>query len=368
VTGWAYIPFKDACSDVSGGNRKVAKADYAPAGAFPVVDQGQTTIAGYTDDSANLFRGNVPVIIFGDHTRRFKFVDFPFAIGADGVKVLAAQDCLDPRYLFHYFKSLNIPAAGYSRHFKFLSNYEVPVPSLKVQRRIAGVLDAADALRIKQHRATKVAASLVTAAFHNMFGSRYNEQASCALGDLVDTSRPITYGILKPGPDRPNGVPYVRVVDIVDGLIRSGEVRRTTHEISAEYRRSTLRTGDLVMSIRGRVGRLGQVPRELEGANITQDSARLAVTSGEPRFVMEAIRSPEIQRWMARRTKGAAVQGINLSDVRRIPIPLAPIVEQRAFAALATGCDLVVSRLQRTLAYLDALFASLQDRAFRGEL
>src|SRR5207253_5950529 len=124
--------------------------------------------------------------------------------------------------------------------------------------------------------------------------------------DLVDPQRPISYGILMPGPDQDEGVKYVRVVDMKGGGIDLSGIRKTTETISNAFRRSLLKPGDLLMSIRGHVGRFAVVPPELEGANITQDTARLAIHGASPVFVRECLRAEGFQRWMANHTKGVA--------------------------------------------------------------
>jgi type I restriction enzyme S subunit len=186
--------------------------------------------------------------------------------------------------------------------------------------------------------------------------------------DLVDPDRPVSYGILKPGADQPLGVKYVRVVDMQDGGIELSGIRKTTETVSNVYRRSLLKSDDLVMSIRGHVGRLAIVPPELDGANITQDTARLAIVGAEPVFVRECLRTSAFQRWMAKHTKGVAVQGINLGDVKLMPILAPSLSMQREFARLSDATGSVRAAHRASLATLDALFSSLQHRAFRGEL
>ncbi|WP_277438982.1 hypothetical protein [Streptomyces sp. SPB162] len=117
---WPEVPFLQALRDVSGGNAKVPKSDFRNSGALPVVDQGRRNIAGYVSDPDLAQCNELPVIVFGDHTRCFKYIDFPFAVGADGVKILAVEDGFDPKYVFWFLTSLDIPSAGYSRHYKFL--------------------------------------------------------------------------------------------------------------------------------------------------------------------------------------------------------------------------------------------------------
>jgi type I restriction enzyme S subunit len=113
------------------------------------------------------------------------------------------------------------------------------------------------------------------------------------LRELVDPARPITYGILKPGPEIADGVRYVRVADFPNDRLNLASVRRTSPKIDKQFARSRLRPGDLLLSIRGTVGRLIVVPEELDAANITQDSARLAIqTRVESRYVLWFLRRP----------------------------------------------------------------------------
>lgn len=366
--GWSEVAFDEACSDVSSLSGKLPASRWRDRGSLPVIDQGIAAIAGYTDEFQLAFRGDRPVIVFGDHTCRVKFVDQPFVAGADGVKLLQPAPGLDARYLYWFLATRRIASAGYSRHFKFLKRLRVPIPPLTEQRRIAQLLDQADTLRRQRRRSIDVAAACVQALFAEMFSGSTDLAENIALAELVEPSRPITYGILKPGPDIPGGVPYVRVVDIENGEIIADGLRRTSTTIASEYKRSVLAPGDLVMSIRGHIGRLAAVPDKLAGANITQDSARLAIRDFDPRYVMEAIRAPSIQRWMSRRVKGVAVQGINLADVKRIPIPAATRRAQQEFAARAREADRVATVARAHLRHLDALFASLRHRAFIGEL
>ncbi len=122
------------------------------------------------------------------------------------------------------------------------------------------------------------------------------------------------------------------------------------------------------MSIRGHVGRFAVVPPSLDGANITQDTARLAVSGAEVSYVRECLSTPGFQRWMVRHTKGVAVRGINLGDVRRMPIPVPSAEKQQFFARRIEAIERLQDHCRAQLADLDGLFAALQYRAFQGEL
>lgn len=370
MTAWAN--FSEAVDDVSRGNSKLPQGAFLPEGPFPVVDQGQQLVAGYSDDANLLCKVPAPVIVFGDHTRALKYIDFPFIMGADGVKVLKVREGWDAKFVYHYLRFCNIPSAGYSRHFKFLKEVRIPTPLLDEQRHIAAILDQADALRAKRSQALTQLDTLTQAIFQDLFGDAIGNPLGypvAILADWIAQDRPITYGILKPGPHTPGGVQYVRVADMKDRGIDAQGVRRTTQVIAAEYRRSQLRAGDLLMSIRGHVGRFAWVPDELEGANITQDSARLAVTTPDAAmYVRAAMESPALQHWMARRTKGAAVKGINLGDLRTLPLPSPPADHVKQFATVARRVEQQRDVMRSKSKPVDELFASLQSRAFRGEL
>lgn len=165
------VPFEQAVLDITGGNQRLPTTEYKSIGIIPVIDQGQAEIAGFTDDLSAVCRRDGPVILFGDHTRTLKFVDFDFALGADGVKVLKPLPGFDPRFLFHFLRTVRLPEnLGYSRHFKFLKECSVPKPAPHVQRRIATILDKAESLSRKRQEAIRLADEFLRAKFFDLMG------------------------------------------------------------------------------------------------------------------------------------------------------------------------------------------------------
>jgi type I restriction enzyme, S subunit len=117
---WKIVPFTDAFSDKTGGQTKLKKDDYLECGELPIIDQGQDFISGFTNNIQAKCDVNLPCILFGDHTKSFKFVTKPFVLGADGVKVLSETENINPKFAYYYLKTLDLPDVGYSRHFRFL--------------------------------------------------------------------------------------------------------------------------------------------------------------------------------------------------------------------------------------------------------
>ena len=124
---------------------KIPRSKFLEDGLFPIVDQSQALIAGFTDDES-LVNDFEPCVVFGDHTREIKYVDFPFAAGADGTVILLPTWELSAKFLFYSLQTLRIQSRGYNRHWSVVKELEISIPSLELQREIVPILDKLDAL------------------------------------------------------------------------------------------------------------------------------------------------------------------------------------------------------------------------------
>jgi len=139
---WGIAPFDEAIERKRVKVGKLPRSEYRASGRFAIVDQGQQFVAGYTDDANLVYCGDLPVIVFGDHTRALKLVSFPFVCGADGTKVLVPnREKYAPAFLYYALRTLDIPSRGYNRHYPLLRQRALPLPPLPEQRKIAAVLD-----------------------------------------------------------------------------------------------------------------------------------------------------------------------------------------------------------------------------------
>ncbi len=124
---------------------KLQKKDYRKIGRYPIVSQGQKKVIGYTDDK-KLCLPKSNYVIFGDHTREIKYINFSFAQGADGLKVLKARSMISARFLYHSLKILHIPNRGYNRHWSIVYKMKIYIPSFPEQQRIVKLLDPFETL------------------------------------------------------------------------------------------------------------------------------------------------------------------------------------------------------------------------------
>jgi len=140
--GWESKPFVECLERVT-YTPKIQRKDFLRQGPYPIVSQEDQFINGYWDRGADLFRLTKPVVVFGDHTKVLKYIDFDFVLGADGVKILQPLDFLEPKFLFYRLQMANLDSLGYARHYRLLKELDVAYPPRPEQQRIVGILDEA---------------------------------------------------------------------------------------------------------------------------------------------------------------------------------------------------------------------------------
>ncbi len=164
---WEWIGATTPAVMVSDQGKKVQTKDILESGKYPVVDQGKMFIRGYCDDSDKVISVAKPIVLFGDHTRETKFIDFDFVVGADGVKLLQPL-CIDPRFYFLVLRWLPLESRGYARHFKLLKAARIPLPPLAEQKRIVAKVDElmalCDRLEAQQQEREEQASKLARAS------------------------------------------------------------------------------------------------------------------------------------------------------------------------------------------------------------
>ena len=149
---------------------KIPKEEYLTTGKNIIIDQGKDSIAGYTDRQKGIFK-EVPVIVFGDHTRIVKYVDKPFFLGADGVKVLKSKEKeSNYKYLYYALKAAHIPNTGYNRHFKWLKQININYPDFNEQKNIVDILDSLTRVIKVRQKELAFFDKLIKARFVEMFG------------------------------------------------------------------------------------------------------------------------------------------------------------------------------------------------------
>ena len=210
--------FTDVFEDVTKQGRKIPTSDYHETGVHPIIDQGQSAIAGYTDETDGLFT-DVPAIIFGDHTRVLKYVDTPCFLGADGVKLLKAKIAnSNYKYLYYVLSNANIPNTGYNRHFKWLKEIDIPLPNADEQQKIVDTLDKISELIARRKEQLAKLDQLVKSRFIELFGDINTNDKGWEIQPLGELCTIVRGGSPRPIENYLGGdVPWIKIGDATKG-------------------------------------------------------------------------------------------------------------------------------------------------------
>ncbi len=135
-SNWAWIKLLEAFDNLTSSNKKLLQKNYLQDGNYAVVDQGKELIGGFTNKDNLLFDGELPIVLFGDHTRIVKYIDFPFVQGADGVKILKPRHYYEAKFFYYLMQNIDIPDLGYRRHFPLFPTLSCVLAPIAEQKRI----------------------------------------------------------------------------------------------------------------------------------------------------------------------------------------------------------------------------------------
>ncbi len=362
---WEIFNFDDVITDSTKNGMKIKKEDYLEYGQYPIIDQGQNQIAGYSNTEKGVF-SDVPAIIFGDHTRVIKYVETPFFLGADGVKLLKCkkQD-VDYRYLYFFFVKNEVVNTGYNRHFKWLKELKIPLPPLEVQRKIAETLDAAsELLAIRKNQLAELD-KLIQSVFFDMFGN-LGHYAKKTLVDIILVNAGLSYGIVQPGDDKIDGIGIIRPVDIKNNELSLSNIKHIPKEIEVPYKKTRLNGNELLITVRGTTGDSALTDYHCKGMNVTRGIAviRQDDTIVNRIYLHEYLKTDKSQRYIQENTYGATLKQINLSSLRKLEIHLPPLPLQTQFSETVQKIEEQKALVQKAIDETQALFDSLMNEYF----
>ena len=140
--GWVETGFEQIIKIIPLTGKKLKQNEYQKQGKIPIIDQGKKFIGGYSDNTRFVVDCNLPIIIFGDHTKNVKFIDQKFIAGADGIKVLEPNSELNPKLIYYFIQTIPLPNKGYARHYQHLAKSHIRIPPLQEQHRIVSKLES----------------------------------------------------------------------------------------------------------------------------------------------------------------------------------------------------------------------------------
>ena len=355
------IPFTELITDCTKEATKLPKSTYQETGTIAIVDQGQDFIAGYTDESDGIFT-KTPAIIFGDHTRVFKYVDFPFFIGADGVKVLKATRKINYKYLYYYFLQAKFPNTGYARHFKWLKELKIPVPSLEEQNNIAAQLDKCTTLIENYKQLLLKYDELIKSRFIEMFGDPVLNPKKWEIKKLNDISEYWNGLTYKPENVSDIGTIVLRSSNIQESNLDFNDIVRVNCNIKEKQ---FVKENDILMCSRNGSARLvGKVALIKEIKEPLAFGAFMMIIRSSFYPYLFTFFQTEAFRRQIRTGATTTVNQITNNMLDDIKLPLPPIELQKEFYSFVQQIDKSKFTIQQSLEKIDCLFNSLLQEYF----
>lgn len=253
-----------------------------------------------------------------------------------------------------------------------LEAIQIPLPPLAEQKRIAAILDKADAIRRKRKEAIQLTDTLLKSVFLDMFGDPVTNPKgwqSGTLEDYVNLNDRINYGVVQPGKDFLGGVPLIRSGDIGKSNLNSNNLKQIDPKIEVSYKRSRIVGDEILISCVGTIGGVALVNETHAGYNIARQVIRIRCGEKLNRvFAAHMISSPMIQNYFDRETRTVAQPTLNVLQVKKTPILIPPMEMQLNFLNATKQISKININLEKTLASIAQISASLTQCAFRGEL
>lgn len=370
-------------------DKKTKQKDYLKKGRLPIVDQGQSLVGGYTDDADMAVKCELPVIVFGDHTRAVKYITFPFGAGADGIKILQPKENILPPFLYYGTQYIvaKMPNRGYARHYQYVEKEDLPVPSLPEQERIVArieelfsQLDAGvETLKKTKAQLAVYRQAVLKEAFEGRLTASGPEKI-VRLGDYIETPR---YGTSKKcsfddGRDR-TAVYRIPNIEHKNGRISHDDIKYAQFTES-ELDGIRLQQGDiLIIRSNGSVSLVGRAAMVCD-ADITGTFAgylmRLRISEPEtllPKFLLLFLQSHQARIYIENKAKSTSgVHNINSTEISDLQMPLYDPDTQyaiiEAIESRLSVCDSIEQTVDTALQQAEAMRQGILKQAFGGAL
>lgn len=364
--------FDEVLKDCTKLGTKIPTNEYLKNGKYPVIDQGQSDIAGYHDSDSGLFE-NVPAIVFGDHTRAVKYVDKPCFLGADGVKLLCPLDKdINCKYLFYQLSCADIPNTGYNRHFKWVKALDFKIPSSDEQNHVVEVLDkVTELISLRKQQLAKLD-ELVKARFVEMFGNPSNNSLGFPYEPLSNCLLSIENGksFVCSNDMRQEENPAILKLSAVTYGVYQQDENKAILDSSMFVKSAEVHKGDLLFTRKNTPELVGMCAYVNDTApNLMMPDLIFRLNTNEKInkiFLWKLINHEFFRGKIQNIATGSAKSMSNISKERleKLAIILPPLHLQNDFAALVERVDQQKQTVQQSLEKLELMKKALMQEYF----
>ena len=364
--------------------KKTKQKEYLKEGVLPIIDQGQHLIGGYSDKPEMQLNCTLPVIVFGDHTKAVKYIDFPFGAGADGIKVLQPNPGIVPKYLYYatQYLVLRLEDKGYARHYQHVEKKELEIPDWDEQQRIVARIEELFS-QLDNAVATLNTIKQQLAVYRQAVLSSAFEKAGTndiPLRKIIEKPR---YGTSKKCSyeKSEHTIPVYRIpnIDFLQGRISHADLKYASFS-SEEFSALKLCAGDiLLIRSNGSVSLVGRSAIVSEGDILGLFAGYLMrlrikeVIDIVPKYLNLYLSTHVARSQIEQKAKSTSgVNNINSDEISQITLPVCDLdIQRKIIVEIETRlsvCDDIEKTVDTALQQAEALRQSILKKAFEGRL
>ncbi|MCR5065716.1 MAG: restriction endonuclease subunit S [Bacteroidales bacterium] len=363
--GWTYKSFSECINKIP-KQKQVKSKDYKLEGRFPIVSQEKDLISGYWDDESYVYRHAKPIIIFGDHTKEIKYIDFDFVVGADGTQILYPKENINTKFFYYALLSTPIRTLGYARHFKLLKERTFLIPSISEQRSIVARLDVAfaniDSLKTNAEKQLTEARQLFQSELTECMKPKpgWKEKKIKEVGEVIGGTTPSTTNPEYWGGD----ICWISPAELNGEHYLYDSVKKITKKAVEEKSLKQLSEGTVILSSRAPIGKLA-----INKVPMYCNQGFKCITCGDNLY------NEFLYWWLYGKTEylnsigtGATFPEISKTVVENIVIPLPPQNTQHQIVshldALSSQIKQLEEKQRKIIAECDALKQAMLREVF----
>lgn len=380
--GWKLIDFTKSCQVISLNGIKIKQKEYLENGKYPVVDQGQELIGGYSNSKELLIEEEPPYIVFGDHTKIKKYINFKFVAGADGIKVLKPYEFYNPKLFYYFLFCIKIPDKGYARHFQFYKNSTIPLPPINEQEKLVSKIEelfseldnGIEQLKTAKEQLKVYRQSVLKWAFEGKLTNKNIKDGELPKGWKVVKIGDYAKSIV-PNRDKPKSfsgnIPWVTTPDLNDNSISIDyskiEQGLTLQEVEL-YKAKIIPVNSVIMICVGKFG----VSAVVKNALVINQQLHAFLPTKEftPKYIAYNIQNQKL--YFESKSTSTTIAYLNKENCNSMPVPYCDIEEQleivQEIELRLSVCDKVEETIETAMKQSESLQQSILKKAFEGKL
>ncbi len=366
--------------------RKLTSSNYQKSGKFPIIDQSKSFYCGWTNDIDAVIADNLPLIIFGDHTCILKIVNEPFVQGADGIKILKTKSKITPELLYQYLQHNEVRQEDYKRHFSILKKKNVLFPKKESgeQQKIASCLSSLDEVIAAHSQKLDLLKDHKKGLMQNLFPQQGEKVPKLRFkefekdGEWEEKSLDEVCKLVR----GPFGGELKKEIFVKEGYAVYEQSHAIYSDFSSfryyidedkfsELKRFSVKSGDLIMSCSGTMGKFAIIPQDYKNGVINQALLKLTVKKGyDNLFIKITLETENNQNNLLSQSAGGAIKNVvSVSQIKELRLQIPSINEQQKIASCLSALDELITEQAKKIEQLkqhkkglmQGLFPKIED-------